>query len=115
MTLKADEDAGLRERVARLERQMASLVSERVSIAMGALPSGTILRRDAAEFLGLKTATLHRWAHLRIGPPFTVWRNKARYQREELEQWAADNMRKTKGGGRRPAEGKADAPLLAGL
>jgi hypothetical protein len=114
MAVAEHEEAGLCARVARLERQVADLVSERVAIATGALPSGMVRREEAAKFLGLKKNTLHRWAHRREGPPFTVWRNKAYYQREALEAWAAEHMRTATGGGRRPPAA-ADAPLLAGL
>lgn len=108
------EIAELAARMAELERKVADLTRERVGIATGALPSGMLRREEAAKFLGLQVTTLHRWANRRVGPAFTVWRNKAYYQRATLEQWAADNMRCKPGGGRR-APGGGDAPLLAGL
>jgi hypothetical protein len=106
--------AEIRARLARVERQLAELLAQRASVETGALPIGMVRREAAAEFLGLRPSTLHKWAHRGIGPPFKIFRGKAFYCREALSAWAAANVT-SREGGRRPAAEAAGAPLLAGL
>ena len=107
-------DGELAARVAKLERQVAALLTPGAAIAGGALPNGMLRRADAARALGLKPTTLNRWAVQRIGPAFVLWRNKAYYQREELDRWMQENVRAVCRGAH-DASAAADAPLLAGL
>lgn len=53
-----------------------------------------LLSKDAAAYLGLKTATLRAWRAKRIGPPYLrVSKTVVVYPLAELRAWADDRER----------------------
>lgn len=56
------------------------------------LPSGWLLRRDAAAYLGLSVSTLGHWASLRIGPQYYKAGKFTRYRIADLDAWLSSGL-----------------------
>ena len=52
-----------------------------------------LTRKEAADYLNTKTATLAEWAsRMKCGPPFFKVGRQARYRLSDLESWLASKM-----------------------
>ena len=58
-----------------------------VQLTAEVFPDGTLRRRDAAAYLGLRPATLVKMAQRGEGPPFHIFRNRAYYRKVDLDEF----------------------------